>query len=83
MNMKQERVLFGLEIFELILSIIGVILFLGLSVIVKTEMRYMFIFIYIHFGYNTIKCSSNVIKYVKSRKTTISSNSELLKEKSI
>ena len=77
MSLGQRKVLLVLDILGLILSVIVALLFLGLAVTFKTDMKFIFFFIYIHAGYSILKSSGNIIHYFKSRKVKLYSMSKI------
>ncbi len=77
MSYKEKKNLMILDVVEAILSVIAIIVLLVASIIVKNEMRYLFLFLYVHVGYNLVKNVESIIKYVKDNKKSIISKSKI------
>jgi len=68
MGYKEKRNLMILDIVEAIISLLAVILLLSLAVIVKSEVRYIFLFLYVHIGYNLIRNIENIVRFIRGKK---------------
>lgn len=77
MSLGQRKFLLILDILSLILSVIVALLFLGFAVTFKTDMKFVFLFIYIHAGYSILKSSENIINYFRCRKVKLYSMSKI------
>ena len=77
MSSGQRKFLLILDIIGLILSVVVAVLFSTLAVTFKTDMKFIFFFIYLHAGYSILKSSGNIIHYFKSRKVKLYSMSKI------
>ena len=77
MSSGQRKFLLILDIIGLILSVVVAVLFSTLAVTFKTDMKFIFFFIYLHAGYGILKSSERIFSYFKSRKVKLYSMSKI------
>ncbi len=59
--MKKEKGLFVLDVIEGIISLVGIISFLLLSIVVDNELKYVFLIIGVQFGFNIVSLIENML----------------------
>ena len=65
--MKKGKELFVLDIIEGIVSLFGIVSFLLLSIVVDSELKYVFLIIGVQFGFNFVSLIENMLT-LKSEK---------------